>query len=60
LLRTEAGAKADAIADLTIRMPSQAISWLLDRSSLSLAEPKEITVNFAPGGLERTVAPPAR
>jgi AcrR family transcriptional regulator len=51
------GAKADAIANLTIGMLSQAISWLLERSSLSLAELKEITVNFALGGLARVVAP---
>ncbi len=52
------GAKADAIANLTIGMLSQAVSWLIERSSLSLKELKEITVNFALGGLERAVAPP--
>jgi len=41
-------------------MLSEAVSWLLDRGSLSLAERKEITVNFALSGLERAVAPPAR
>lgn len=59
-LAPTAGAKADAIANLTIGMLSQAISWLLERSSLSLAELKEITVNFALGGLARAVAPEAR
>jgi len=52
-----AGARADAIANLTVGMLSQAVSWLLERSSLSLAELKEITVNFALGGLARTVTP---
>lgn len=51
------GPKADAIANLTIGMLSQAVSWLLERSSLSLAELKEITVNFALGGLARAIAP---
>ncbi len=52
-----AGARADAIANLTVGMLSQAVSWLLERSSLSLAELKEITVKFALGGLARTVTP---
>jgi AcrR family transcriptional regulator len=47
------GAKADAVAHLTIGMLSQAITWLLEREDLSLAELKETTVNFALGGLER-------
>jgi hypothetical protein len=34
-------------------MLSQAITWLLEREDLSLAELKETTVNFALGGLER-------
>jgi AcrR family transcriptional regulator len=53
------GPQADAIANLTIGMLSQAISWLLERSSLSLKELKEITVNFALGGLARVIAPVA-
>jgi AcrR family transcriptional regulator len=51
------GPRADAIANLTVGMLSQAVSWLLERSSLSLAELKEITVKFALGGLARTVTP---
>src|SRR5579862_5434429 len=47
------GERADAIAQLTIGMLSQAISWLLATSDLSHAELKNITVNFALGGLER-------
>jgi AcrR family transcriptional regulator len=47
------GERADAIAQLTIGMLSQAISWLLASSDLSHAELKNITVNFALGGLER-------
>lgn len=53
------GPKADAIANLTVGMLSQAISWLLERSSLSIAELKEVTVNFALGGLARAIAPTA-
>jgi AcrR family transcriptional regulator len=53
------GPKADAIANLTVGMLSQAISWLLERSSLSIAELKEVTVNFALGGLARALAPAA-
>jgi AcrR family transcriptional regulator len=45
--------RADAIAQLTIGMLSQAISWRLAGSNLSPDELKNITVNFALGGLER-------
>ncbi len=47
------GDKANAIANLTIGMLSQAVSWLLERTDLPLNEIKELTVNFALGGLER-------
>ena len=47
------GSQADAVAHLTIGMLSQAITWLLEREDLPLAELKETTVNFALGGLER-------
>ena len=47
------GERADAIAHLTIGMLSQAISWLLASRDLSHAELKNVTVNFALGGLER-------
>ena len=47
------GERADAIAHLTVGMLSQAISWLLASRDLSHAELKNITVNFALGGLER-------
>jgi len=53
------GAQADAVAHLTIGMLSQAITWLLEREDLSLAELKETTVNFALGGLERAARPHA-
>jgi AcrR family transcriptional regulator len=48
------GSQADAVAHLTIGMLSRAITWLLEREDLSLAELKETTVNFALGGLERS------
>jgi AcrR family transcriptional regulator len=51
------GSQADAVAHLTIGMLSQAITWLLEREDLSLAELKETTVNFALGGLERAACP---
>ncbi len=54
------GTKADAVAHLTIGMLSQAITWLLERENLPLAELKETTVNFALGGLERAARPDAR
>jgi AcrR family transcriptional regulator len=47
------GDRADSIAHLTIGMLSQAISWLLASRDLSHAELKNVTVNFALGGLER-------
>jgi AcrR family transcriptional regulator len=49
------GACADAIANLTVGMLSQAISWLLNRGSVPIDQLKEITVNFALGGLERAM-----
>jgi AcrR family transcriptional regulator len=51
------GSQADAVAHLTIGMLSQAITWLLEREDLSLAELKETTVNFALGGLARAARP---
>lgn len=54
------GAQADAVAHLTIGMLSQAITWLLERENLPLADLKETTVNFALGGLERAARPNAR
>ncbi len=47
------GERANAIANLTIGMLSQAVSWLLERTELPLAEIKQLTVNFALGGLGR-------
>jgi AcrR family transcriptional regulator len=47
------GERADAIAHLTVGMLSQAISWRLAGSDLSQDQLKNITVNFALGGLER-------
>ena len=49
------GARAEVVANLTIGMLSQAISWLLERGDLPLDELKDATVNFALGGLERAV-----
>jgi|SRR5262245_26649732 len=54
------GAQAEAVAHLTIGMLSQAITWLLERHELPLAELKETTVNFALGGLERAARLDAR
>jgi len=54
------GDRADSIAHLTIGMLSQAISWLLASRDLSLAELKNVTVNFALGGLERAAQLAAR
>jgi AcrR family transcriptional regulator len=48
------GERANAVANLTIGMLSQAVSWLLERTDLPLAEIKQLTVNFALGGLGRT------
>jgi AcrR family transcriptional regulator len=47
------GARANAVANLTIGMLSQAVSWLLERTDLSLDQIKELTINFALGGLGR-------
>ncbi len=47
------GERANAVANLTIGMLSQAVSWLLERTDLPLNEIKELTVNFALGGLGR-------
>ena len=47
------GEHANAIANLTIGMLSQAVSWLLERTDLPLPEIKQLTVNFALGGLGR-------
>ncbi len=44
------GDKAEAVANLTIGMLSQAVSWLLGRTALPLQELKQLTVNFALGG----------
>lgn len=49
------GARAEVVANLTVGMLSQAISWLLERGDLPLDELKDTTVNFALGGLERAV-----
>jgi hypothetical protein len=49
------GARAEVVANLTIGMLSQAISWLLERGDMPLDELKDATVNFALGGLERAV-----
>ena len=49
------GARAEVVANLTIGMLSQAISWLLERGEMALDELKDTTVNFALGGLERAV-----
>jgi len=54
------GTQAEAVAHLTIGMLSQAITWLLERENLPLAELKETTVNFALGGLERAARLDAR
>jgi len=47
------GDRANAVANLTIGMLSQAVSWLLERTDLSLDQIKELTINFALGGLGR-------
>jgi AcrR family transcriptional regulator len=54
------GDRANAVANLTIGMLSQAVSWLLERTDLPLNQLKELTVNFALGGLQRAVARGAR
>jgi hypothetical protein len=50
------GDKANAIANLTIGMLSQAVSWLLERTDLPLSEIKELTIDFALGGMERVLS----
>ena len=50
------GDRANAIANLTIGMLSQAVTWLLERSDLSFEQIKELTVNFALGGLGRAAS----
>jgi AcrR family transcriptional regulator len=47
------GVRANAVANLTIGMLSQAVSWLLERTDLSPDQIKELTINFALGGLGR-------
>jgi AcrR family transcriptional regulator len=47
------GERANAVANLTIGMLSQAVSWLLERTDLPLNDIKQLTVNFALGGLGR-------
>ena len=47
------GANANAIANLTIGMLSQAVSWLLGHTDLPLNQVKQLTVDFALGGLQR-------
>src|SRR5579872_2703589 len=47
------GERANAVANLTIGMLSQAVSWLLERTDLPLPEIKQLTVDFALGGLGR-------
>ncbi|HVA77898.1 MAG TPA: TetR/AcrR family transcriptional regulator [Candidatus Binataceae bacterium] len=54
-LQPAIGARADVVANLTIGMLSQAISWLLERGDMPMAELKEAAINFALGGLERSV-----
>lgn len=55
-LTPELGARADAVANLTAGMLSQAVSWMLEHGALSLDELKQATVSFALGGLQRTAA----
>ena len=54
------GERADAIANLTIGMLSQAVAWKLDRGGIAINDLKDITVNFALGGLERAARLNAR
>jgi AcrR family transcriptional regulator len=51
-----AGEQAETIANLTIGMLSQAISWLLENPELPREQLKQTIVNFASGGLARAVA----
>lgn len=55
-LEPNLGAQSSAVANLTIGMLSQAVSWLLERSELPLDELRELTVNFALGGMERAMS----
>ncbi|HLX38211.1 MAG TPA: TetR/AcrR family transcriptional regulator [Candidatus Binataceae bacterium] len=50
------GDRANAIANLTIGMLSQAVTWLLERTDLSPDQIKELTINFALGGLGRAAS----
>jgi len=59
-LESTLGERAEAVANLTIGMVSQAVSWLLERTNLKPDELKELTVNFALGGLERAISAAAR
>ncbi len=59
-LEPAVGGRAEAIANLTTGMLSQAVTWLLEGSGVPIGELKEITVNFALGGLERAVRLGAR
>ncbi|HEY6395462.1 MAG TPA: TetR/AcrR family transcriptional regulator, partial [Candidatus Binataceae bacterium] len=54
------GGHAEAAANLTIGMLSQAVAWLIERTSFPIGKLKEITVNFALGGLERAAKREAR
>jgi AcrR family transcriptional regulator len=51
-----AGDQAETIANLTVGMLSQAISWLLDNPELPREQLKQTIVNFALGGLARVTA----
>ncbi len=55
-LKATLGDRADAVANLTIGMLSQAVSWLIERSDLSLEELKKLTENFALGGFARAMS----
>lgn len=55
-LATIAGDQAETIANLTVGMLSQAISWLLDNPEVPREQLKNTIVNFALGGLARVAA----
>ena len=59
-LESTLGERAEAVANLTIGMVSQAVSWLLERTNLEFHELKELTVNFALGGLQRAISAATR
>ena len=59
-LEPAVGGRAEAIANLTIGMLSQAVTWLLEGSSVPIGELREITVNFALSGLQQAVRLRAR